>query len=1013
MDDHSKDPVDVNASDLDSSAEKGNGKIENSEKSPNKMSDKSPQKPQPQRQRSAKGLAYEVVLLDGEHATFELDKNAEGKELFEKVCQHLDLVEKDYFGLQYVDERLPHHLKCWLSPDKKISKQKKRGPWVFDLALKFYPPDPTQLRESLTRWLVTLQVRRDILSGKLPATFITQAMLGSYCVQADLGDYDPNEHHGIDYVKDIPFSPNQTPELLEKIVELHRQHKGQTPDEAEIHFLENAKKLSMYGVDLHAAKDVNDVDIMLGVCASGLQVYREKLRISRFVWPKILKISYKRKHFYIKIRPSENSQLENTVCFKLASHRLAKRLWKICVEHHAFFRLRETEQPQNSAMFPRLGSKFRYSGRTLYQARHNSQILDRPDPYFERNQTASRTMPIQSNRSRSVDEINNRPDQWRDDDYGTKRRPSEGQDGRDARDKRDIGQPTPLAQVGLPPGMKPYENDEEKALKKGADKSNDTFDRRDQIPGGDITEKGKQGQDAMGLSEAEALKKAKEDEKERKRREKEEEKRRKKEEDEKKKADKKNKGKKAEEDRRDLKGSGEPTETLAGRTPGSYADQEGDNLRYAEKAAPLGSAADGSKGDQDGKDRRPWGDDDGIGGKRESLGTSPGWFDSDQDKDEYGDKDLRKGRGNWDKDQFGDKDGKDKYGKDGDKDGKDKYGKDGDKDGKDKYGKDGDKYGKDDDKYGKDGGMYGRDGNRDGKDGDKDGKGKDGKGKDGKDKDGKDKDHDGKDKKPGVFSGLLKKPKDAKSSEDAYGPGHRGQGPTTQGAGYGPGYFVPGMGIGAGDLSGVVGKESWIENKQRFLPVPDPVKASKDKLKTGVDVDRTMPFFSPAATSTVGRPTKVPPPVPRKSNTSFGGDDSLSKTDMPPTVATESVQYNPDLEEVPVPTRNVPIVKTETRTVTYEREGFPLLDSEDGVLVSSRSHSTKMQTIETTTYKMDRDGIQETRVEHRVVLSSADDDFDYDAALVDAIRSVTEFNPDMSVERIECVQQIEEVRGKF
>ncbi|PVD23533.1 hypothetical protein C0Q70_16805 [Pomacea canaliculata] len=819
----------------------------NSEKSPNKMSDKSPQKPQPQRQRSAKGLAYEVVLLDGEHATFELDKNAEGKELFEKVCQHLDLVEKDYFGLQYVDERLPHHLKCWLSPDKKISKQKKRGPWVFDLALKFYPPDPTQLRESLTRWLVTLQVRRDILSGKLPATFITQAMLGSYCVQADLGDYDPNEHHGIDYVKDIPFSPNQTPELLEKIVELHRQHKGQTPDEAEIHFLENAKKLSMYGVDLHAAKDVNDVDIMLGVCASGLQVYREKLRISRFVWPKILKISYKRKHFYIKIRPSENSQLENTSVNKI-SH-----IW-------------------------------------------NQDVL--------------------------LVAVNNRPDQWRDDDYGTKRRPSEGQDGRDARDKRDIGQPTPLAQVGLPPGMKPYENDEEKALKKGADKSNDTFDRRDQIPGGDITEKGKQGQDAMGLSEAEALKKAKEDEKERKRREKEEEKRRKKEEDEKKKADKKNKGKKAEEDRRDLKGSGEPTETLAGRTPGSYADQEGDNLRYAEKAAPLGSAADGSKVER---------------GNR--WGPALAGFDSDQDKDEYGDKDLRKGRGNWDKDQFGDKDGKDKYGKDGDKDGKDKYGKDGDKDGKDKYGKDGDKYGKDDDKYGKDGGMYGRDGNRDGKDGDKDGKGKDGKGKDGKDKDGKDKDHDGKDKKPGVFSGLLKKPKDAKSSEDAYGPGHRGQGPTTQGAGYGPGYFVPGMGIGAGDLSGVVGKESWIENKQRFLPVPDPVKASKDKLKTGVDVDRTMPFFSPAATSTVGRPTKVPPPVPRKSNTSFGGDDSLSKTDM---------------------------------------------------------------------YKMDRDGIQETRVEHRVVLSSADDDFDYDAALVDAIRSVTEFNPDMSVERIECVQQIEE-----
>jgi hypothetical protein len=53
--------------------------------------------------------------------------------------------------------------------------------------------------------------------------------------------------------------------------------RGQTPAEAELHYLENAKKLAMYGVDLHPAKDSEGVDIMLGVCASGLLVYRDRL----------------------------------------------------------------------------------------------------------------------------------------------------------------------------------------------------------------------------------------------------------------------------------------------------------------------------------------------------------------------------------------------------------------------------------------------------------------------------------------------------------------------------------------------------------------------------------------------------------------------------------------------------------------------------------------------------------------------------------------------------------------
>ncbi|GFU10213.1 band 4.1-like protein 3 [Nephila pilipes] len=322
-----------------------------------------------------------VRLLDGTDYETEIDRRAKGGELFDKICETLNIMEKDYFGLTYRDQE---DARNWVNFDKRICKQIKSAPWTFSFEVKFYPPDPAQLQEDITRYQLCLQIRNDILCGKLPCSFVTLALLGSYLVQSELGDYDPDEH-GNNYLSEFRFAPNQTPELEEKVVELHKQHKGQTPAEAELHFLENAKKLAMYGVDLHQAKDSEGIDIMLGVCASGLLVYRDRLRINRFAWPKILKISYKRNNFYIKIRPGEFDQFESTIGFKLHNHKAAKRLWKVCVEHHTFFRLMSPEAPPKPKLFlPRFGSKFRYSGRTQYQTRQASAMIDRPPPHFER-----------------------------------------------------------------------------------------------------------------------------------------------------------------------------------------------------------------------------------------------------------------------------------------------------------------------------------------------------------------------------------------------------------------------------------------------------------------------------------------------------------------------------------------------------------------------------------------------------------------------------------------------------
>ncbi|XP_009331347.1 PREDICTED: band 4.1-like protein 3 [Pygoscelis adeliae] len=341
--------------------------------------------------KKPKSMQCKVTLLDGSEYACEVEKRSRGQVLFDKVCEHLNLLEKDYFGLTYRDTE---NQKNWLDPAKEIKKQIRSGAWQFAFNVKFYPPDPAQLSEDITRYYLCLQLRDDIVSGRLPCSFVTLALLGSYTVQSELGDYDPDEY-GSDYVSEFRFAPNHTKELEDKVIELHKSHRGMTPAEAEMHFLENAKKLSMYGVDLHHAKDSEGVEIMLGVCASGLLIYRDRLRINRFAWPKVLKISYKRNNFYIKIRPGEFEQFESTIGFKLPNHRAAKRLWKVCVEHHTFFRLLLPEAPPKK--FLTLGSKFRYSGRTQAQTRRASALIDRPAPYFERSSSKRYTM------SRSLD----------------------------------------------------------------------------------------------------------------------------------------------------------------------------------------------------------------------------------------------------------------------------------------------------------------------------------------------------------------------------------------------------------------------------------------------------------------------------------------------------------------------------------------------------------------------------------------------------------------------------------
>ncbi|XP_076158376.1 protein 4.1 isoform X6 [Alosa pseudoharengus] len=335
-------------------------------------------------------MQCKVTLLDDTLYECELDKHAKGQELFTKVCDHLNLLERDYYGVAIWETPT---MKTWLDFTKEIRRQVPGTDYDFTFNVKFYPPDPAQLSEDITRYFLCLQLRKDIQASRLPCSFVTLALLGSYALQSELGEYDP-EVHAPDYAKDLKLAPGQSKELEEKIMELHRTYRSMSPAQADMMFLENAKKLSMYGVDLHQAKDLDGVDIMLGVCSSGLMVYKDKLRINRFPWPKVLKVSYKRSSFFIKIRPSELEHYESAIGFKLPNYKAAKKLWKVCVEHHTFFRLTSTEAATTPRKFLALGSKFRYSGRTQAQTRQASSMIDRPAPAFQRSSSkrASRSL---------------------------------------------------------------------------------------------------------------------------------------------------------------------------------------------------------------------------------------------------------------------------------------------------------------------------------------------------------------------------------------------------------------------------------------------------------------------------------------------------------------------------------------------------------------------------------------------------------------------------------------------
>ncbi|XP_052782396.1 FERM, ARHGEF and pleckstrin domain-containing protein 2-like isoform X2 [Mya arenaria] len=336
-------------------------------------------------ERKGKHVSIRVIFLDDQVHAFQIHVKALGQALWDAVARYLNLLEADYFDLEYLDLR---SILTWLDREKQVLKQLPSADTPLYFLVKFYTPDPALLEDELTRYLYALQVKKDLAKGVLTCSDNTMALLASYIAQAEVGDFPIEEYVDHTYLRDneLHYLPRQTEELERKIMEYHKQHVGETPSEADINLLDTARKVELYGIRMVPAKDHENVSLNLAISHCGILVFQGMTKINTFSWAKVRKLSFKRKRFLVKLHPDHNGYYKDLVEFFFDSRDECKTFWKKCIEHHGFFRCQRVKKlPRNKTRVVSRGSSFRYSGRTQRQlSEYVRESFTGKRPQFER-----------------------------------------------------------------------------------------------------------------------------------------------------------------------------------------------------------------------------------------------------------------------------------------------------------------------------------------------------------------------------------------------------------------------------------------------------------------------------------------------------------------------------------------------------------------------------------------------------------------------------------------------------
>ncbi|KAM3721410.1 FERM domain-containing protein [Dirofilaria immitis] len=367
---------------------------------------------------SAREYKTTVQLLDdNETICQEFKKTSNAQFILDYVCECLNIVEKDYFGLRYQD--FSRH-RYWMDLNKQIYKQVRGPNVVLRFRVRFYPSDVSVLKEEITRYMLFVQLQRDLLHGRLYCPQTEAAILGALALQSLIGDYDAEERRK-NYVAEYRLLFKQTEKLEEKIAESHKLFKGLTPAEAEMEFLKRASKLDTYGFDPYTVVNKQKQTMYIGVTYRGIYIYHISRMIHHITWTELEKVDYVGKEIMItpvssyvspyslSFRNAEratdtlksSSNLKNgfiklhkttgVLKFHCPSAIFAKHLWRHILSQQAFFTENDAKHIKPKFSKPRIplltrGSTFRFpTSRVLHEIEvGGSSIRDGPEPTFTR-----------------------------------------------------------------------------------------------------------------------------------------------------------------------------------------------------------------------------------------------------------------------------------------------------------------------------------------------------------------------------------------------------------------------------------------------------------------------------------------------------------------------------------------------------------------------------------------------------------------------------------------------------